>query len=114
MNTPEMSHAIFDLEQQLLEFSRITDDLKTTTEWFVDGEEWQGMDASVCDALHNKYNGISELYEVRFHQLWKTFEAVTREYHQYRRASTASGTEQDLRDMYDYHGASDGSGLPEQ
>jgi hypothetical protein len=106
MNTPEMSQAIFDLEQQLLEFSRITDDLKTTTEWFVDSEEWQGMDSRVCDALHNKYNGISELYEVRFHQLWNTFEAVTREYHQYRRASASDGTEQDLCDMHECLGTS--------
>lgn len=73
--------SIFDLEQQLLQFANVTDDIEMVTKHFVDDPEWEGMDPKLCDALMNKYFAIKELYEIKFQNMWETFEIVCREYH---------------------------------
>jgi len=73
--------SIFDLEQQILQFANVTDDIEIVTKHFVDDPEWGGMDPKLCDALMNKYFAIKELYEIKFKNMWETFEIVCREYH---------------------------------
>lgn len=82
-----MSDKIFDLEQQILNFSRVTEDVDLVTKWFVDDPYWEGIDPKVSDAMMNKYFAIKELYDLKFDELWHTFEAVCKEYHQYRKAA---------------------------
>ena len=82
-----MSNAIFDLEQQLIDCWRVTGDIEMVTNHFVDDPVWEGMDPKVSDAIMNKYSAIKELYELKFQQQWSTFEAVCKEYHQYRKAA---------------------------
>ena len=82
-----MSNAIFDLEQQLLDCWRVTDDIDLVTKHFVDDPAWEGMDPKVSDTIMNKYFAIKELYDLKFQQQWSTFETVCTEYHQYRKAA---------------------------
>jgi hypothetical protein len=89
-----MSNAIFDLEQQLLDCWRVTDDIKLITKHFVEDPVWEGMDPKVSDALMSKYFAIKELYELKFDEMWHTFEAVCKEYHQYRKAAEESTDDQ--------------------
>ena len=81
------SHAIFDLEQQFLQCWEIINDVKMITEYFVEDEKWKNMDASLADALMNKYYGLAEVYDLKLQKAWDTFEIVCREYHAARRAS---------------------------
>jgi len=76
---------IFDLEQEILQFANVTDDIERVTRHFVESPEWEGMDAALADALMNKYYAIKELYEIKFESMWTTFEEVCKEYHQNRR-----------------------------
>ena len=76
------ANAIFDLEQQIQECWKVTDDIDMVTKHFVDSPDWAGMDPKLCDALMNKYFAIKELYELKFDEMWNTFEDVCKEYHQ--------------------------------
>lgn len=81
------SHAIFDLEQQFLQCWEIINDVKMITEYFIEDPKWEKMDASLADALMNKYYGLAEVYDLKLQKAWDTFEIVCREYHAARRAS---------------------------
>ena len=72
---------IFSLEQQIMQCWQVVDDVDTVTKWFVDSPEWEGMDPKLCDALMNKYFAIKELYDLKFDEMWHTFENVCKEYH---------------------------------
>lgn len=76
---------IYDLEQDIMECWKVVDDIELTTKWFIDAPEWEGMDPKLCDAMMNKYFAIKELYDLKFNQMWATFEAVCKEHHQLRR-----------------------------
>ena len=76
-----MSNSIFDLEQEMLQFANVTDDIDRVTKYFVESPDWEGMDGRLADALMNKYFAIKELYEVKFETMWHTFEDVCKEYH---------------------------------
>ena len=39
------------------------------------------MEPALADALMNKYFAIKELYEIKFENMWHTFEEVCKEYH---------------------------------
>lgn len=71
---------IFDLEQEFLQCWAIIDDLKLITEYFINDPKWKGMDASLADALMNKYFGLAEVYDVKMQKAWDSFEAVCREH----------------------------------
>lgn len=79
--------SIFDLEQQLMEFSNITEDIDMITSHFINDTEWEGnhFSADAADALMNKYGGLKELYELKFRRLLHTFDKVFKEYHGYRK-----------------------------
>ena len=76
-----MSNSIFDLEQEMLQFANVTDDIDRVTKYFVESSDWEGMEGRLADALMNKYFAIKELYEVKFENMWHTFEQVCKEYH---------------------------------
>lgn len=76
-----MSRAIFDLEQQMLQFATITDEIETVNRYFTEDPKWENMDGELCDAILNKYGAIQQLYEIKFSQMWETFETVCKEYH---------------------------------
>ena len=73
-----MSNSIFDLEQQLLECWNVTDDIDLITKHLVEDLDINGQTA---DAIVNKYSAVKELYDIKFDQMWKTFENVCAEYH---------------------------------
>ena len=75
---------IFDLEQEIFECWRITNDIDMVTTWFVEDPKWEGMDPALTDALMNKYFALKELYELRFEKLWATFEDHCGEHHRMR------------------------------
>ena len=60
----------FDLEQQLLECWRITDDIKTVLKI---------TEAEDIDRTQNALIGLREIYEQKFNDLWDTFEIMIRE-----------------------------------
>ena len=43
--------------------------------------EDSGIDSHAADIIINKYSAVKELYDIKFDQLWKTFEKVCAEYH---------------------------------
>jgi len=73
-----MSNSIFDLEQQIQDCWKVTDDIDLITKHLVEDLDINGQTA---DAMVNKYSAIKELYEIKFNQMWKTFEKVCAEYH---------------------------------
>jgi hypothetical protein len=73
-----MSNSIFDLEQQIQDCWKVTDDIDLITKHLVEDLDINGQTA---DAMVNKYSAIKELYDVKFNQMWKTFEKVCAEYH---------------------------------
>jgi len=60
--------AIFDLEQQMLEFANVTTDIEMLNRHFTEDPKWEGMSGELCDAILNKYGAIQELYEIQ--QVW--------------------------------------------
>ena len=84
-----MSNSIFDLEQEMLQFANVTED-----------EKWKNMDGELCDAILNKYGAIQQLYEIKFQNMWDTFETVCKEYHI---AHKLAGLERDkeLQSLFD-------------
>jgi hypothetical protein len=71
-----MSNSIFDLEQEMLQFANVTDDIERVTKYLVDDS-----DGYTDDDVMNKYFAIKELYEIKFENMWHTFEQVCKEYH---------------------------------
>jgi hypothetical protein len=71
-----MSNSIFDLEQQMLQFANITDDIELVTRYLIDSSGGYSD-----DDVMNKYFAIKELYELKFEKMWSTFEEVCKEYH---------------------------------
>lgn len=90
-----MSDVIFDLEQQIMDCWRVTDEIDLVTKHFVDDPEWEGIDAKLSDAIMNKYFAIKELYELKFQQQWHTFEVVCKQYQQYKKVVDGEMVEQE-------------------
>lgn len=86
---------IFDLEQEILDCWKVTDDIETVTKWFVDDPCWEGIDPKLADAIMNKYFAIQELYELKFNKAWNTFEKVCGEYHKNRKIAELAASEQE-------------------
>lgn len=79
---------ILDLEQQIMQCWNVTSDIEMVTKWFADDPCWEGIDPKVSDAIMNKYFAIQELYELKFNELWNTFEKVCTDYHMSRAESS--------------------------
>ena len=95
-----MSNSIFDLEQEMLQFANVTDDIERVTKYFIDDSKWESMPPELADAIMNKYFAIKELYEIKFQNMWDTFETVCKEYHIARKLA---GLERDkeLQSLFD-------------
>ena len=63
----------FDLEQEIMDCWKVTDEINMVTKHFIDSPQWEGMSAELADALMNKYFAIAELYELKFTNLFETF-----------------------------------------
>lgn len=87
-----MSNKIFDLEQQIMQCWNVIDDIDLVTTHFVDSPDWAGehFSAKASDALMNKYFGLKEVYDLKFDQMFRTFEEVCKEYHKYRKLAKIS------------------------
>jgi hypothetical protein len=73
-----VSNSIFDLEQQIMDCWKVTDDIELITNHLVEDSD---IDGHTADIIINKYSAVKELYEIKFGQMWKTFEKVCAEYH---------------------------------
>lgn len=77
-----MTNPIFKLEQEILETWNIINDIEIVTEWFINNSSFSNDEYSLFyDNLMNKYFAIKEIYDIRFENLFKTFEEVCKEYH---------------------------------
>jgi hypothetical protein len=54
----------------------VTNDIEMVTRHLIDH-----TDGYSDDDVMNKYLAIKDLYEVKFEAVWRTFEAVCKEYH---------------------------------
>lgn len=61
----------FDLEQQILDCWHVTDDLELIYKDMLDN----GM---TVDRMSNVLLGLKTLYEMKFNQMWNTFETCVR------------------------------------
>jgi hypothetical protein len=78
---------IFDLEQQIMECWNVTKDIELVTKHLIDH-----TDGYSDDDVMNKYMAIKDLYELKFEAMWRAFEGVTEDYHEYRRQCTGQLT----------------------
>lgn len=72
---------IFDLEQQILDCWKVTDDVDMVTKYFLDDPKFSDVSGETWDELANKMLAIKELYDLKFDRMWKTFEQVSSDYH---------------------------------
>ena len=68
--------SIFELEQQIMDCWKVTYDIELITNHLV---EDSGIDSHAADIIINKYSAVKELYDIKFDQMWKTFEKVCAE-----------------------------------
>lgn len=64
---------IHDLEQSILECTRVVDDLKIIA-----------SNADCGSDFTNVLHGIAELYHYKLEKLWEDFEGTTKQYYEYR------------------------------
>lgn len=80
-----MSGNIFDLEQQIMQCWNVVDDIKLIYTSVCDDPFYSGMQPEHEDKLANLMLGMSELYALKFDQMFKTFEKVCADYHSARK-----------------------------
>ena len=80
-------YPIFDLEQEIMQCWSVVDDIDLVVKYLIDSDYFDENDfsAKASDEVMNKVGSLKDLYEVKFHKLWETFEKVTKEYHEYRK-----------------------------
>ena len=91
---------ICDLEQEMLQFANVTDDIERVTKYFIEDSKWESMEPALADALMNKYFAIKELYEIKFENMWHTFEDVCKEYHTARKLAGLQ-REEELQSLFE-------------
>ena len=91
---------ICDLEQEMLQFANVTDDIERVTKYFIEDSKWESMEPALADALMNKYFAIKDLYEIKFENMWHTFEDVCKEYHTYRKLAGLQ-REEELQSLFE-------------
>ena len=72
-----MSDPIFDLEEQMLAFASVTSDIELVVRHLMDRPQEYSD-----DDVMNKFMAIKDLYEIKFQQMWSTFDEVVKEYHE--------------------------------
>ena len=76
-----MSDVIFDLEQKIMQCWSVVEDVQAVYDYVGESSIFEGLTYEQSDKLANLLLGVSSLYDVKFDSLFKTFEDVTREYH---------------------------------
>jgi len=66
----------FDFEQQIMECWRITDDIRTVSEYLLDAP----IEPNREDKIANMLMGIEALYQAKFDKLFKQFESLVHEH----------------------------------
>ena len=66
----------FKFEQQIMECWNVTTDIKTVSEYMLDG----ALDMDRENKVANMLMGIEALYEVKFDKLFRQFEQLVREH----------------------------------
>lgn len=64
----------FDLEQQIMDCWRVTDDMKILSEEIIEGDFSK-------DQITNVLIGLEQLYSIRFDKMFRTFEQYIKENH---------------------------------
>ena len=64
----------FDLEQQIMDCWRVTDDMKILTEEVIEGDFSK-------DQIANVLIGLEQLYSIKFDKMFRTFEQYIKETH---------------------------------
>jgi len=64
----------FDLEQEIMDCWDVTDDLNMLYEYIGNDPFLASMSSEHTDKLLNLTLGLKELYQLKFHKMWKTFE----------------------------------------
>ena len=80
----------FDLEQGIMNCWMITSDIDTLLEEIIEGDLTK-------DQISNVLLGLSQLYEIKFNKLFRTFESFLKEY--YRMRDEAKRAQEDLAHM---------------
>jgi len=62
----------FDLEQEIMECWNIITDIEDIYEYVMDGNE-ETLSIDERDKVSNMLLGLSQLYEIKFNKLFKTF-----------------------------------------
>lgn len=65
---------VYDLEQQIMECWRVTDDMKILTEEVMEGDFNKDQ---ICNVLI----GLEQLYNVKFNKLFRTYEKHLEDYY---------------------------------
>ena len=92
--------SIFDLEQQILQCWNVVDDIKLLYNHFGDNPKFEGLDPKAEDEMMNLLLGLESVYQLKFDNMFRTFEDVAREFH--RRGKMAQiDREQELAELFD-------------
>lgn len=75
---------MFDLEQQIMNCWSVVDDIDMLYKHFGDNPKYSGMSTKAEDEMMNLMLGLKSLYQLKFDVMWRTFEDVCSQYHQYR------------------------------
>ena len=67
----------FDFEQQIMECWNVTSDIKTVAKYLMDAPLETGRE----DKIANMLIGIEALYQAKFEELFRQFEAIIKEQH---------------------------------
>ena len=82
----------FDLEQGIMSCWHVTDDLDTLLEEIIEGDLTK-------DQISNVVLGMSQLYNIKFEKLFRTFEGFLKSYYNLR--NDLKQTQEELRDLRD-------------
>ena len=69
----------FNLEADIMNCWQVTDDIDTICKMLGDHEMFDGMKPQHQDRLMNVLLGLHALYDMKFTQLWYTFETLVRQ-----------------------------------
>ena len=67
----------FEFEQQIMECWNVTSDIKTVAKYLMDAPLETGRE----DKIANMLIGIEALYQAKFEELFRQFEAIIKEQH---------------------------------
>ena len=90
-----MSNSIFHLEQQIQDCWKVTDDMGLVASHIINTSE-----LSDAEVMYKYIVAIKDLYELKFQNMWDTFDKVCKEYHI---AHKQAGLERDkeLQSLFD-------------